>query len=526
MHYENLAIGECAVCCGFFCNNHPLDESVRCTRFAQVAGPRVVQNRTSKPAWLEGAGGHLRIKLAGEILDTTGVPADDCKLTVTLKTQFSSTNLPVAIQRNRFQVWVPVGDGGWFNVHLNAASSGGQRVAWETISAFELRQAAIDGIKLSLKPPERFLDVTVLENGGPVRDAFVVAQVTAASFTAKTNGSGVARFPLLNRDKLSQLTAWTDDFKIGGYAFNRDPPRDPSGSKFTIELVKCRPQVIRIINEENKAPVRDLPFVLTIGTGPPNFQYPGETPAREMRTNDKGEAVYRWFPDWKTHGSYVEIADPRWVMAANAETVDGAMVVKVRKSRFETRRRVVGQLTSDRTNLAGFYLEMSSFQGEEEHRSDVLHAFTDENGAFAAEYLPGSTYCICVNDARYVSDIIDLMPYDPVTHMPDAPSLTVSEGQAVEVAVTSGPARAPVAHQAIQLETPHGYSWRENGKTRTGRGGRRWWVTTDEQGKARTIALPGEKIQGWLYTPQWRSEVSADVKTAGVTRLEFHREVR
>jgi hypothetical protein len=492
---------------------------------AQVAGPHVVRDRAFKPAWLEGAGGHLQIKLAGEILDTTGLPADDCKLTVTLKTAFSATNLPVEIQRNRFHVSVTVGAGGWFNVHLNAASSDGQRMVWETISAFELRQAAIDGIKMTLKPPERFLEVTVVENGGPVRAAFVVAEVADALFTAKTNGSGVASFPLLNRDKLSRLTAWTDDFRIGGYSFYRDPPRDPSGSTFTIELVKCRPQVIRIIDEENKAPIRDLAFVLTVGTGPPNYQFLGEISGRAMRTNDKGEAVYRWFPDWKTHGAYVEIPDPRWAKASKPETVGGAILVKVRKSRFETRRRVVGQLTSALANLAGFYVEMWSFQGEEEHVSDALHAFTDENGTFAAEYLPGSTYCICVNDARHVSNIIDLIPYDPVTHKTNAPSLTVSEGQAVEVAVTSGRARAPVAHQWIQLETPHDYSWHEDGTTHNGRGSRRWWVTTDEQGKARTIALPGAKIQGSLYTPEWRSEVSADVKTDGVTRLEFHREV-
>jgi hypothetical protein len=205
--------------------------------------------------------------------------------------------------------------------------------------------------------------------------------------------------------------------------------------------------------------------------------------------------------------------------------VDGAIVFSLKKSRLDGRKRVVGQVASTAGNLAGFSVEMYSFQGEEEHRSDVLYTFTDENGTFTADCLPGSTYCINVNDARYVSKIIDLIPYDPVTQKMSTPSLTVSEGQPVEVAVTLGPARVPVPHQWIQLETPHQYSWLENGRAQNGQGARRWSVTTNEQGKARTFALPGEKLQGAIYTPEWRSQGSADVTTDGVTRLEFHRPV-
>ena len=485
----------------------------------QVEGPRAGQAHIAKPAWLEGSGENLRIKLSGSIRDETGAPAKNCKLNATLRTQFAGANLPVLIKGNLFQVWVPVRHSGWFNVDLSAVSADGRRVAPRTgLSAFELREAAIEGLELTIKPPERFLEVTVVEKGAPIRDAFVIAEVGSATFTSKTNDSGVSRFPLMNRDKLFRLTAWTDDFKIGGYHFNRKPTRDPSGSKFTIELEKCRPQVIRIINEETKAPIPALDFVLTVGTGPPNYQFPGRTPACEMRTNDKGEAVYRWFPDWKSHRSYIEFQDPRWVKAAHAETVDGAIVFKLKKSRFDARKRVVGRVASTATNLAGFSVEMWSFQGEEEHRSDVLYAFTDENGTFAADYLPGSTYWIFVNDARYVSKIIDLMPYDADTKKTNTPQLEVSEGQPVEVAVTSGPAHAPLAHQSIQMETPHEV---QGG----GHGGRRWWVTTNEQGKARTFALPGEKLDGSIFTPEWRAHTSVDVTTGGVARLEFHRPV-
>src|SRR5262249_14875489 len=148
------------------------------------------------------------------------------------------------------------------------------------------------------------VDVTVLDHGKPVADANVTAEIAGTPFAGTSNAEGVARFPFMNRDKLSQLTAWTDDFRIGGYSFGRNPPRNPSEGKYTIELEKCRPQVIRLLKEEDGSPAANLRFLLTVGTGQPDFQFPGTTPECEMRTNEDGEAVYRWFPDWKTHGSY------------------------------------------------------------------------------------------------------------------------------------------------------------------------------------------------------------------------------
>jgi hypothetical protein len=489
----------------------------------QVVGPRAEEARPDKPAWLEGTGKDLRIKLAGTIRDETGALAKDCKLTVTLRTQFGRTNLPVLIKGSLFQLWVPVGHSSWFNLVLTAASADGRRTARMQVSTFELREAAVGGLELTVKPPERFLEVTVVDKGSPVRDAFVIADVGASPFTSKTNDKGVARFPLMKSDKLTRLTAWTTDFRIGGFYFNRKPTRNPSGSRFTIELEKCRPQVIRIINDADKSPIPDLDFVLTVGTGPPNYQDVGQNPACEMRTNGKGEAVYRWFPDWKSHYSSIGIHDPHWAKAADAETVDGAIVFRLKKNQFDARKRVVGRIASAGGNLGGFSVEMYSFQGEEEHRSDALFAITDENGTFAGDYLPGSTYSITVNDARSASEIIDLIPYDPGAGKTNPPQLTISDGQPVEVVVTAGPSKTPVAHQVIYLETPHEFSWRANGRAGHGRRGRSWWVTTNEQGKARTFALPGQKVDGSIYTPEWRSQASAEVATVGVTRLELHR---
>jgi hypothetical protein len=492
---------------------------------AQGTETGIDHSRSAKPAWLEGTGKDLRVKLSGSLRDETGAPAKNCKLTATLKTQFARRNLTALIKGNLFQVWIPVAADHWYTVHLDATSADGRRSGSKQISNFQLREAAIDGIELIVKPPERFVDVAVVEQGSRVRDAHVVADVTGERYSAKTDGNGIARFSLMNRDKLSALTAWTDDFKIGGYGFNRKPPRDPSGAKFTLELEKCRPQVIRIINEENKTSVSDLRFALTVMTGPPDYQYFLGSPGRELSTNAKGEAVCKWFPNWKTHASYVEIQDPQWAQMGTEKAVDGAILVKVKRSRFNARKRVTGHISSAQRNLAGFLVELYSFQGEEEHRSDMLYAFTDEQGAFTADVLPGATYCVFVMDARYVSNIIDLIPYDPATKKVEPPSLTVSEGRPVEILVNSGPAKVPVPYQSVYLTTHHEFSWSQNGMTRHGRAGRAWNVMTDERGIARSFALAGTKIEAAIFNPEWRCQVSADVNMDGVTRLELHRNV-
>lgn len=494
---------------------------------SQAAGqnekPKPAAPSSQKPDWMEGSGKDLRIRLAGEVRDETGAPVDDFRIRMTLMSGFSRTRVLPRIENNRFRASIPVGERETPYLHVHAVSRDGRRVARADVSPFDLRQLAIDGLTLTLRPPERIMQVRVVEGARPAAGAHVTVDVGGATFDAETDDDGLAQIPLLKRDRPLQLTAWTDDFRIGGFAFYRDPPRDPSGNEFTIELDQCRPQTIRLVNEETSAPVPDLEFLLFVGTGEPNYQFPGRTPACEMRTNDRGEAVYRWFPDWKKEESYIELLDPRWVRVEREESVNGSFVVRVKENkRLGTRKRVVGQVLSPERSVAGVGVKMWSFQGEQKNRIDSIHAFTDENGRFAGDYLPGSTYCIHVDDARLVSDIIDLIPYDPETDEIQEPSLTLREGRPVEVIATAGPTRTPLPFRTINLETPHRITWLEDGKNRTGLGHRRWFVTTDAEGKANTWALPGNKLRGSIHEFELKTEVIVDVPEEGVTRLEIH----
>src|SRR5436190_20593726 len=81
---------------------------------AQEAAPQEPPARRAKPAWLEGEGKELRLRVTGQMFDAAGNAARDFTLKATLVTQFSRQELPAEIEVNRFRFRVPVGKPGWF----------------------------------------------------------------------------------------------------------------------------------------------------------------------------------------------------------------------------------------------------------------------------------------------------------------------------------------------------------------------------------------------------------------------------
>jgi hypothetical protein len=311
--------------------------------------------------------------------------------------------------------------------------------------------------------------------------------------------------------------------------FKRKPRHDPLASKFIVELDDCRSQKIRFVNVQNDSPVADVEFQLTIGTGPPNYNFPAipdTFPHSLMVTDQQGEATCRWFPDWEKHGASVEIADPRWVTAAEelTEADDGALVMKL-KPRVR-RKPLTGQLVSDGFNVSGLMVCIESFQAEEEGRVDRRYAFAGEDGRFTVDSIHGSTYCVFVDDPRLSSNVIDLIPYELGTGKSNTASLHVSEGEPVEVHVTSGPSRRPMRNQRVYCRERHDFSWLENGRERGGIGGSGWGVYTDDKGVARIRVLARTELQVSVNAGEWRSpDKRVIVKAGELTTIKFHRKV-
>ena len=492
--------------------------------FAEEATATEAEKSVESPAWLEGTGKDLRIRLSGEVVGEDGAPAEGFRLEVLSRTDFGEKGLPVEIRRNRFSCWVPVGKSVPFCLRVNATSSDGRLVARPMLYRHEIRQAAVDGLVLDMRPAERSVEVTVLKNDKPLPGAFVSAMLAGFfvdnQVTGKTNDAGVATFGVIEGEKLSGLTAWTEDFMVGGCTFPRDPSC-PTTNRHTVELHSCRPQRVRIIDVETGAPVPGLAFRLSIGAAPPSNRFVQKTPECELTTDEDGEAVDRWFPDWERFSSYIKIQDPRWT-EVEKEVADGVIVVRVKKNRVADRKRVVGRVESEDASTSGLLVMMHC---KKRNRPDSLAAFTDSDGRFAVEYLPGVPYCVFVNDSRFVSDVIGLIPFEPETEEVTAPVLTLSRGHPVDIVATAGPRKRPLAFQRIGFHTEHRFSWREAGNTHHSRGLRGWSAVTDAQGRVRTFAPDGQVLSVGMVTPDWTLSQSAQVKTDGVTRITLHRAV-
>ncbi len=495
---------------------------VHCVLALFVLWFQAVAQADSPKDWLRGVGDQLEIRLHGEVLDAEGSPAIGVKVVGKLQAPDGFHALDTKVDGHRFKAWVPVNQRTIYWISFKATLQGEEQVAFKQQALFELRQAAIDGIKLSLQVPKRQVSVKVTDKGKPVAGAKLIVGLNE-DVQLVTDDNGMARLKLLPDQKLNRLTAWTDDYRIGGYGFNGTPTRDPNEDEHVVELSPCRNLKIRFIDQSGSV-VPDFDFVLHVASPQPNVQYVGQTENSRMKTDSNGEAIYRWFPDWKEHHFYADSESDLWYVDREKEVVNDVAIFKLIRSRKADRKRVTGTVRSTATDVGGFFVSVYSFQGERKRFSDQLSAFTNADGTFSVDVLPDATYCIFGNDSKWVTNIIDLIPYQSAAAKITNPELTLSEGQQVEVLVTTGPDRKPYPNASVNFHTEHRYSWFEGKEKQNGIGGPSWFATTDSAGRIQTPANIG-KLNVSVYTPLWQNRESHDVSMGQPTKITLHREV-
>ena len=491
--------------------------------------PTVANKTKSLAPRLRGKGEGLEILLYGSVFDD-GQPADGAVIGVSVKTKYGREQTKTIVKNNQFEAWIPIGKYDWFFVEVIAKSRDGQRRASIGIENAALRQFAIEGVRLNLVNANRRVSIKIRNNGKLIPGAHVVAAVTGGvPLRTKSDENGEATFAMLADERINQLTAWTHDHLIGGYAFYRTPRRDPLGMDFDIELEDCRDQTVRFITGERRLPVAGLPFNLIVGTGPPNYNFPATAqtfPHSRMTTDDRGEAVFHWFPDWLQHVADVQVIDPNWVEADESlkTAADGTLVMNIKQR--VARQRLVGRLTSVSHDVRGLMVQLKTFQGEAKNRSDSLFAFADEAGNFAANCIPGSTYYAFVNDSRVVSNTVDLIPYEPDTGRSNRVDLQVSAGRPVKIRVTTGATRRPMANAWVRVRDVYHVSWYDKGERQRGSGGRTWRVKTDRHGIAVATAVAGANLRLAVDAGEWRSEErNVKVEEGSTPVIRFHRDV-
>ena len=469
--------------------------------------------------WLRGTGDSLELRFSGEVLNDNGQPMTDFTIACQVRvTNNDLQTMDVKVDGSRFETWVPARMQPYFLL-IHVASKDERFAAFEGISSQQFRQVAMNGLQIKLnKQRSRVVKVKAEYQGKAIPGAHVQAGFVDSSRTvAKANKDGIAELRMLADQELSQLTAWTDDFKMGGFGFSRRPTRDPAAAEFSVELSQCVDKKLRVVDETG-APVANFEFVLLMATLP-TYNYIGTNENSRLTTDANGEVIYRWFPDWEERYCYITANSKTWLPEQDhAETEDG---IVFRVTRSSERKRVSGKVCGV-ADLAGLQVGFRSFQGERENESDLLAAYTDADGSFTVDVLPDATYCVYVLDPEFVCQTTDMIAFDSSVKTTTLPEIEVFKGQKVEVAVTTGAAKQPYRNLQLSFRKEHSFTWREDGQIRNGRTGPTWWATTNEQGIA-TINLPPGKVEVSVFTPLWRAKEEVDVIAGGDTRLTLHR---
>ena len=503
--------------------------------------------------WIHGSGSDLEIRVHGEIIGTSVDQATRLKLTATQVGKNSETPLPPPRTSGiSFHWWIPVGrDSQWHALRIEASSDDGAQRVTRLLTRGQIRQAANEGLVLRLEPASKVMEITVTHDGEPVADAHVVAKVMQnySKVRGVTDGAGICRLNLLPDETLFMLTAWTDDYKFASYHFPRLADRDAAATVQTVELEQGHDQTIRFVDQDG-SPVVGVPILLNVLTrnGTCFLQ---DIDQSRTRSGDEGETAFHWYPHGKDTSCTAHILDDRSVShvwpiinglptdvraqrnrlirsgrrkgeESASDPDDDAIVFRLKPA--TERKRIAGKVTGSDRELGGINVELRSFQSDEVGRSDVRYVFTDSEGYFTADVLPNATYCFFVDDSRWVSDTIDLMPYRSVSEEVESPVLQVSDGYKIQVHVTEGPDRRPVANQFVNLRTNYDFWWEENGERRGGRSARSFGVFTDQHGIATAYAAAGI-CEASVYKPDWRATTKIRVEPGKENVGTLHRKI-
>ncbi|TWT93749.1 hypothetical protein [Stieleria varia] len=488
----------------------------------ESVAPNSVDEAETAEEWIRGNLDDLEIRLKGDILLPSGEPATNPSVSAKLNRRTVSETLPVTVTGNQYEVWLPVHRQDWYAVRIDAVSADGSQRSDLTIDRVRLRQTAIDGLPITLRHCVRTVTVRAVQDGSPVAKANVKLEMSTGHVMIKRTGDdGSAAFDLLSDEQLRAITTWTDNPWFGGFYFDREPIRDPDAETHTVTLHECRPLKIHVVDGDN-IPVSGIRFQFQVGTPPPFYNLMGTIDASEMVTDDQGDAVFKWFPDWENHSCYVDLDDNQWFQVDKGKWVINDFLVRVEQKR--KRVKVSGVLKRTKGSKAGFTIQLRSFQGERLRRSDVLLSVTDKEGRFVADVLPGATYCVCVNDTKFTSDMIDLIPAPDDGREPTPIILDIQRSAALEIQVTAGENHRPLPNQQLLVCQTHVFSWLKNGQKEYGSGTRASWVRTNEDGGAVVHVQPGKELEVSILDPNWRVEEKIPVVVGQPNKLTIHRE--
>lgn len=493
---------------------------VATTALISFANPTFAQNGTEKyDDWIRSEGNRTWMKFRGKAFNRDDSPATNCEVTATM----NGESLSVIQAGNQFEVEVLMPQQNFSSgVHFFVTSDDGLEMATHQVTANAARRAAIRGIEVQLQPT-RLVRIQAQFEGEPVADAHVRLQGSdqlRLQGVTKKNGVFETRIPKHN--VLRRSVVWTDDRKLGGVGFQYDSEYPPDSYEHVIRLTRCRNQRIKLIDEDN-APIPNHTFELSFRQRTPDTGRIERIDQQMILTTlNNGEVVDPWFPDWDEVNASVKVLDSEWVLTQRPEIRDGILYVPLSRPTALRRKTVTGKLKVGMNMKAGFAIELNSFQHPLENRMDKVYARTNADGEFTAEVIPGSNYCVFVNDLDWISNYWSGVLFDLESEQPTSPKLKLSRGPNVEIRVTEGNSDSPVANAIINIETKHEFQWQEDGEERSGRAGADKWVTTNKKGVV-FVRVPKGKGEARIRINDWTDKQDIEILSGPNNLIEFHR---
>jgi beta-lactamase regulating signal transducer with metallopeptidase domain len=470
---------------------------------------------------LRGTGDDLEVLLRGSVAVAPGTTlSDDIKVSITFNHSDEKSEYFADVRDGRFEAWLPVNRIPWYSVGIEIINDTGAR-AWQLIPYHRLRQSLVDGVSLQLKTPDRYISINTLLDGKPLPNTNVkVALFSGAKIHAKSGANGVAKIGLFESEEPRLINAWNDMGYIGGFGFfSRKPVRDPNSDTQNVEMSKCKMTRVHIRDTEGK-PIANVPFYVQVNNQ--NGNYTGLPDKASAITDNNGDGQWKWFPSWDMPSQEVELIGDDWVITAQ-ETTSEFQLVTVAPA-FK-RKRIEGYVQSDSLPVGGIRVFLSTNQSGIENRFEFLSATTDVSGRFSIDVLPDSTYCVYANDDQWVSNTIDLIPFDSKKDRVQTPYLKLSKGTPVELTFTTGKDHAPFHLNSVNMDSDYSYEYADSvtGKSRGVRDGRSVVAATDSYGKIKINAPPGP-LRIAAFTADWQKEETIQVVDGQPLFYNIHRE--
>lgn len=474
-----------------------------------------------KPNWIRGSAEKLELQLSGKISRSDGGSTENAQVEISIN--YNDRRFEVLkpqVEHGEFQTWLPVNKYRWYSIIVQATCPDGARCT-KTILRQQTREFVVRGLELQVRRPNRQIEVQLEHHGKAVANATVRAKLDDGTLLrAKSDANGLARFEMIDDEKLSRLSAWSEQRLIGGYQFSRKPIRDPQADSHVISMSKCRQFEVQV-KDQNDQPVAGVELAISVATPPPEYNFFGLPDNFKLVTNPQGSAMFPWYPDIKNAHCNVEILDEGWEIASREKDEERLRVVGKTAIKRQT---MTGNLSGGGKFAGGFSIKLGTFQDEQEGRIDFVYRFTDPNGNFTAEVLPDATYAVFLEDDKWVSDAVDLVPYQSDTQRRNSPALLLSEGIPVRIQLTQGIDHKPIAGTWVNINSNHNFHWMEDGRKHSGSLGRNANTFTNDEGVIEMVAPEG-KLKVSVYLADWRASKEIEISREKINEIHIHQKV-